>query len=189
MRTGTTAIECYRISPRWYRPVDSAGGQSRGWRRGAAGPCATWLGVHLIGASVASGQHAVVEVDTDCGAEGLCRTTPLRSPSHPHDWPFGLSTGGSERRQGRTTLGWSRTCTAVGSAPACSAPRERNFRVTDDLVATAIDAVGLQKLWNTLRGLTVDMSIGGPLWATKGWPPGAAFDQTLTRLQRKDTVR
>jgi hypothetical protein len=55
--------------------------------------------------------------------------------------------------------------------------------VTDDFVATAIDAVGLQKLWNTLRGLTVDMSIGGPLWATKGWPPGAAFDQTLTRLQ------
>src|ERR1700739_906596 len=29
MRTGTTAIECYRIGPHWYRPVDSASGQSR----------------------------------------------------------------------------------------------------------------------------------------------------------------
>jgi|ERR1700704_2269155 hypothetical protein len=36
-----------------------------------------------------------------------------------------------------------------------SNPRERSCRVTDDLVATAIDAAGGQNLWNTLRGLTV----------------------------------
>ena len=40
--------------------------------------------------------------------------------------------------------------------------------MTDDLVATAIEAAGGQKLWNTLRGLTVDLSVGGPLWAMKG---------------------
>jgi hypothetical protein len=50
--------------------------------------------------------------------------------------------------------------------------------VTDDLIATAIEAAG-----GHTRGLTVDLSVGGPVWATKGWPPGAAFDQTLTRLQ------
>jgi hypothetical protein len=52
--------------------------------------------------------------------------------------------------------------------------------VTDDLVATAIEAAGGQKLWNTLRGSTVDLSVGGPIWAMKGWPAGATFDQTIT---------
>jgi hypothetical protein len=52
--------------------------------------------------------------------------------------------------------------------------------VTDDLVATAIEAAGGQKLWNALRGLTVDLSVGGPIWATKGWPAGPTFDQTVT---------
>ena len=52
--------------------------------------------------------------------------------------------------------------------------------VTDDLVAIAIEADGGQTLWNTLRGLTVDLSVGGPVWAMKGWPPGATFDQTVT---------
>jgi hypothetical protein len=51
--------------------------------------------------------------------------------------------------------------------------------VTDDLVATAIEAAGGQKLWNTLRGLTVDLSVGGPVWAMKGWPPGATFEPTV----------
>jgi hypothetical protein len=59
-------------------------------------------------------------------------------------------------------------------------PRERSLRVTDDLVATAIEAAGGQKLWNTLRGLTVDLSIGGPVWVMKGWPPGTTFEQTVT---------
>jgi hypothetical protein len=52
--------------------------------------------------------------------------------------------------------------------------------VTDDLVATAIEASGGQQLWKTLRGLTVELSVGGPIWAMKGWPPGATFDQTVT---------
>jgi hypothetical protein len=33
----------------------------------------------------------------------------------------------------------------------------------DDLVATAVEAAGDEKLWNTLRGLTVDLSVGGPI--------------------------
>jgi hypothetical protein len=52
--------------------------------------------------------------------------------------------------------------------------------VPDDLLATAIEAAGGQKLWNTLCSLTIDVSIGGPLWAMKGWPPSATFDQTVT---------
>ena len=52
--------------------------------------------------------------------------------------------------------------------------------MTDDLVATAIEAAGGQNLGNTLRGLTVDLSVGGPLWAMKGWPPGTTFDQKVT---------
>jgi hypothetical protein len=52
--------------------------------------------------------------------------------------------------------------------------------VTDDLVATAIEAAGGQKLWNTLRGLTVDLSVGGPVWVMKGWPPGTTFEQKVT---------
>jgi hypothetical protein len=52
--------------------------------------------------------------------------------------------------------------------------------VTDDLLSTAIDAAGGQKLWDTLRGLTLDLSVGGPIWAMKGWPAGTTFDQTIT---------
>jgi hypothetical protein len=37
----------------------------------------------------------------------------------------------------------------------------------DDLVATATEAAGGQKQGNTLRGLTVDLSVGGPVWAVK----------------------
>jgi hypothetical protein len=54
--------------------------------------------------------------------------------------------------------------------------------VTDDLVATATEAAGGQNQRNTLRGLTIDLS-AGRYGRRKGWPPGAAFDQTLTRLQ------
>jgi hypothetical protein len=36
--------------------------------------------------------------------------------------------------------------------------------VTDDLVATAVEAAGGEKLWDPLRGLTVDLSVGGPAW-------------------------
>jgi len=36
--------------------------------------------------------------------------------------------------------------------------------VTDDLLSTDIEAAGGQTPWNTLGGLTVDLSIGGPPW-------------------------
>jgi hypothetical protein len=52
--------------------------------------------------------------------------------------------------------------------------------VPDDLLATAIEAAGGQKLWNTLRSPTIDLSSGGLLWAMGGWPPSATFDQTVT---------
>jgi hypothetical protein len=35
--------------------------------------------------------------------------------------------------------------------------------VTDDLLTTVIEAAYGQTPWNTLRDLTVDLSIGGPL--------------------------
>ena len=57
---------------------------------------------------------------------------------------------------------------------------EGSVAVTDDLDATVVEAAGGEKLWNTLRGLTVDLSVSGPIWAMKGWPPGVTFDQTIT---------
>jgi hypothetical protein len=51
--------------------------------------------------------------------------------------------------------------------------------VADDLLSTVIEAAGGQKLWDTLRGLTVDLSVGGPISAMKRWPAGATFDQTV----------
>jgi hypothetical protein len=49
----------------------------------------------------------------------------------------------------------------------------------DELLDLAIDTAGGRDLWNTLRGLRIDISIGGPIWAVKGWPPDKTFDQTL----------
>jgi hypothetical protein len=50
----------------------------------------------------------------------------------------------------------------------------------DDLVEVAIDAAGGHALWNTMRALSVDLTIGGPIWAAKGWPPDTTFRQTIT---------
>jgi hypothetical protein len=52
--------------------------------------------------------------------------------------------------------------------------------VTDDLLDLASAATGGCALWKALRGLKVDISIGGPIWAMKGWPPDQTFDQILT---------
>jgi hypothetical protein len=52
--------------------------------------------------------------------------------------------------------------------------------VTDDLLSPVIEAAGEQTLWNTLRGLTVGLSIGGPIWAMNGWPPGASCKPIAT---------
>ena len=57
--------------------------------------------------------------------------------------------------------------------------------MSDELLDLAIATAGGQDLWNTLRGLKIDISIGGPIWAMKGWPPEKTFDQILTL----DTVR
>ncbi|HUB39841.1 MAG TPA: hypothetical protein VMA72_13390 [Streptosporangiaceae bacterium] len=50
----------------------------------------------------------------------------------------------------------------------------------EELVELAIEAAGGHRLWSTVRGLKIDVSIGGPIWAIKGWPPGQTFDQVLT---------
>ncbi|MFB7737034.1 hypothetical protein ACFC08_22135 [Streptomyces sp. NPDC056112] len=52
--------------------------------------------------------------------------------------------------------------------------------MSDELLDLAIATAGGQALWDTLRGLKVDISIGGPIWANKGWPPDRTFDQILT---------
>ncbi|MFD4856360.1 hypothetical protein [Streptomyces atratus] len=57
--------------------------------------------------------------------------------------------------------------------------------MSDELLDLAIATAGGQEHWDTLRGLNVDISIGGPIWATKGWPPDKTFDQILTL----DTVK
>jgi hypothetical protein len=57
--------------------------------------------------------------------------------------------------------------------------------MSDDLLDLAIVTTGGQQLWKTLRGLRIDISIAGPIWTMKGWPPGTTFEQILT----VDTVR
>lgn len=55
----------------------------------------------------------------------------------------------------------------------------------EQLLELAIATTGGRSLWRDLRGLQIDISIGGPIWAIKGWPPGATFDQVITL----DTVK
>lgn len=55
----------------------------------------------------------------------------------------------------------------------------------EQLLDLAIATSGGRGLWDSLRGLRIDISIGGPIWASKGWPPDETFDQVLTL----DTVK
>ena len=57
--------------------------------------------------------------------------------------------------------------------------------MSDNLLELAIATTGGRELRKTLRGLRIDISIGGPIWAMKGWPPEKTFDQILTL----DTVK
>jgi len=52
--------------------------------------------------------------------------------------------------------------------------------MTDDPLELAIATTGARELWKTLRGLRIDISIGGPIWAMKGWPSEKTFDHILT---------
>ena len=52
--------------------------------------------------------------------------------------------------------------------------------MTEQLLDLAIATTGGRELWSTLRGLKIDISIGGPIWAIKGWQPDQTFDQILT---------
>src|ERR1700758_429854 len=53
-------------------------------------------------------------------------------------------------------------------------------QMSDDLLDLAIATAGGHELWNGLRALKIDISIGGPIWALKGWPKDKTFDQVLT---------
>jgi hypothetical protein len=44
----------------------------------------------------------------------------------------------------------------------------------------AIAIAGGRALWNSLCSLRIEISIGGPIWAMKGWPPEQTFDQILS---------
>lgn len=57
-----------------------------------------------------------------------------------------------------------------------------------DLLDLAIDAAGGRSLWDSVDALTVDISIGGPIWSVKGWPPGSVFRQTLTVATRHQHI-
>jgi hypothetical protein len=46
----------------------------------------------------------------------------------------------------------------------------------DDLLNLAIATAGGHELWDGLRALKIDISIGGPIWAMKGWPKDKTFD-------------
>jgi len=59
--------------------------------------------------------------------------------------------------------------------------------MSDELLDLAIATAGGQELWNTLRGLKIDISIGGPTWAMKGCPPERTFDKILT-LERSNST-
>jgi hypothetical protein len=60
--------------------------------------------------------------------------------------------------------------------------------MTDNLLELAIATTGGRELWKTLRGLRIDISIGGPIWAMKGWPPEKTFDQILTLNTAKEHI-
>jgi hypothetical protein len=52
--------------------------------------------------------------------------------------------------------------------------------IMPNLVESVVAAHGGRELWRTLTRLRIDISIGGPIWAMKGWPPDKTFDQVLT---------
>lgn len=59
-----------------------------------------------------------------------------------------------------------------------------------ELLDLAIDAAGGRELWDRVSGLKADVSINGPVWGLKGWPPGTSFDQVLlVDTAREHTVR
>lgn len=60
--------------------------------------------------------------------------------------------------------------------------------MSEELLDLAIATAGGHELWSTLLGLKIDISIGGPIWAMKGWPPEKTFDQILTLDTGKEHI-
>ncbi|MEV7187388.1 hypothetical protein [Kitasatospora sp. NPDC093102] len=61
--------------------------------------------------------------------------------------------------------------------------------MSDELLDPALATAGGQELWDTLCGLKVDISIGGPIWTMKGRPPEntrhRSFDGLLVATRRR----
>jgi hypothetical protein len=57
--------------------------------------------------------------------------------------------------------------------------REGTQAMDTELLDLAISAAGGRELWDRVSGLKADVSINGPVWGQKGWPPGTSFDQVL----------
>jgi hypothetical protein len=55
----------------------------------------------------------------------------------------------------------------------------------DDLLSRVLDSHGGLDRWAGARTITAHLSIGGPIWAAKGWA-GALADQTLTVDTRRE---
>ncbi|MET0704421.1 MAG: hypothetical protein ABWY93_32625 [Mycobacterium sp.] len=60
--------------------------------------------------------------------------------------------------------------------------------MSSDLLDLAVHTAGGHDLWNTVTALNVDLSIGGPIWAAKGWPVGVIFRQTVTLDTRRQHI-
>jgi hypothetical protein len=60
--------------------------------------------------------------------------------------------------------------------------------MNDDLLEFAVAATGGHQLWNSLYQLKIDITIGGPIWALKGWPPEQTFHQILTVDTRREHI-
>jgi len=56
--------------------------------------------------------------------------------------------------------------------------------MTDDPLELAIATTSGCELWKTPRGLRIDISIGGPIWAMKGWHPAQSVQEYI--LQRRE---
>ncbi len=60
--------------------------------------------------------------------------------------------------------------------------------MSEELLDLAVATTGGHELWSTLRGLRIEVSIGGPIWALKGWPPDKTFDQVVTLDRAREHI-
>ncbi|OPX05343.1 hypothetical protein B1790_32625 [Mycobacterium sp. AT1] len=52
-----------------------------------------------------------------------------------------------------------------------------------------MDRAGGAALWSRIGQLRAHLTIGGPIWASKGWPAGQTFDQMVTLDPKAQRIR